>query len=307
MFAMYAWNSGASQANILSDIIALLTGETDKNTLSAACNKAGSAIYSGYAAAGWTVHDAAAGTNRRVISAPCADGVFSKFIIVDTNTTGTLSFGGCESWDSSTKAGTNYLGGNILPLSFSLGFNSGAGILLLYATVYGIYACFRTTGAYGNFGIICAEWQRDSLIMDVAKGYPCWGGCTTAPAFATYGSIGVPRKKNHTAAGDSTGAASAAILHMLNPVAVLNGLGVLSTSSRDSDNSTYFDVSSGMYWAFGSSINSATPHGWAGKSRIQFLRLNAGDNLDEIVIDSVTYIRMCALAGSIGVLWAPRG
>jgi hypothetical protein len=108
MFARYHYAAGCTQAQLLADIVALLTGTTDKSLLSAGCDKNSTEIHSGYRAAGWTVHDAAAGTNRQVLKAPCEGepGLF-KFIGIDTNTAGYLQLLQWESWNATTHVGTN--------------------------------------------------------------------------------------------------------------------------------------------------------------------------------------------------------
>lgn len=56
MYTKYVYNAGATSDNIKNDIIAILTGETNKANLSASCNKSSTDIFSTIAA-GWTSHD----------------------------------------------------------------------------------------------------------------------------------------------------------------------------------------------------------------------------------------------------------
>ena len=56
MYAEYAYKAGTSVLNMLNDIAAILTGETNVANLSSACDAAASQIISNVAA-GWTEHD----------------------------------------------------------------------------------------------------------------------------------------------------------------------------------------------------------------------------------------------------------
>src|SRR5574337_374212 len=98
MYTNYAYNAGASAANILADT-------TDKTTLSAACDQPNTSIVTTYAVAGWTVHDAAAGTNKQCLKAPCAyDAAVYKYVTIDTNTAGYVIITLCEGWNATTHA-----------------------------------------------------------------------------------------------------------------------------------------------------------------------------------------------------------
>ncbi len=72
MFATYNYSAGGTQQGVLDDLIAILTGETNVSNLSATCNKGATSI-TATIPAGWTLHDAAAGTVTKVIKAPLAD------------------------------------------------------------------------------------------------------------------------------------------------------------------------------------------------------------------------------------------
>jgi hypothetical protein len=108
MFAKYVYNAG-TQANFLSDIVALMTGESNKNNLSSMCNKDTTTITSTLAA-GWTVHDASAGTNKVCVKALLPNSVDTyKYVVIDTNNATYCRFLVYETWDNSAHTGTNLL------------------------------------------------------------------------------------------------------------------------------------------------------------------------------------------------------
>jgi hypothetical protein len=108
MWAKYTYNASVSQANLLADLVAILTGTTDKTTLSADCDQANTEILATYDVAGWTVHDASAGTNAQVLKAPCeGDAAQFKYVEINTNTAGQVFMGLWESWNETTHVGTN--------------------------------------------------------------------------------------------------------------------------------------------------------------------------------------------------------
>jgi hypothetical protein len=108
MWAKYAYNANITQAQMLDDLVAILTGTTDKATLSAGCDQANTEILATYDPAGWTLHDAAAGANAKVIKAPCqGDAAQFKFVEINTNTAGQVFTGLWESFNETTHVGTN--------------------------------------------------------------------------------------------------------------------------------------------------------------------------------------------------------
>lgn len=108
MYAKYTYNAGISQANLLADLVALITGTTNKALLSAGCDQANTEILATYNMAGWTVHDAAAGINCIVVKAACdGDAAQYKYVAIDTNTPGQVFLGLYESWNAITHVGTN--------------------------------------------------------------------------------------------------------------------------------------------------------------------------------------------------------
>lgn len=107
MYTKYVYNAGATQAQVLADIQAVLTGETNKANLSAGCDKTNTLIQATIAA-GWTTYDANAGSGSVVIKAPLADDAATfKYVRLYVPNATTFRKTVYETWNASTHAGTN--------------------------------------------------------------------------------------------------------------------------------------------------------------------------------------------------------
>jgi hypothetical protein len=109
-FFRYAYNADTvanMQANVLADVVAIVTGTTNVNSLSSGCNKADTLIISDVAA-GWTLHDNAAGTNAKCVKAQFADDPTAfKYVVLDTNSAGEMTLKLYSSWDATAHTGKN--------------------------------------------------------------------------------------------------------------------------------------------------------------------------------------------------------
>ena len=177
MYSVYKYAAGATKANVLADVIAILTGETDVNNLSASCDKANTSITTSWHAAGWSSYDAAAGTNAKCIRAAYHDDAASySYVGVDTNTDGYIFLVLYESWNNGS-----HLGGNIAYNSNSatyaqrLNLASG-GALYLHAGLYHVFCKSYQSAAWGssynNCPILITQRTRLSPADTVANGYP---------------------------------------------------------------------------------------------------------------------------------------
>jgi len=173
MYARYAYTASASVANVLADLAAIFTGETNKANLSAGCDQSLTEIIS-IVPAGWTMHDNAAGTNKVVIKAPFSyNGTLFKYLMLDhslsTNTR--LTFYGYETWDAVAHTGTNQTQNGTFDAHAK---GSGvAGTIYLFA--HAKFAAFTsTTGTawgdvtYGGMNIFseysrAAPWANTSM------------------------------------------------------------------------------------------------------------------------------------------------
>ena len=82
MYAKYTYTSGATLANIHSDLIAILTGEVNPGNLSTGCDQVNTSILNTATNAGWSLYDTV-GTNAKCLSSPTVDGK-TKYIVVKT-------------------------------------------------------------------------------------------------------------------------------------------------------------------------------------------------------------------------------
>ncbi len=181
MLTTYKYNAGSTLANILADITALLTGETNKVNLSTDCNQAGTVITSTIAA-GWTVHDGATGTAGQTVFKLHDGANVYGYAMVDLSVSGRLLVRGYEAWDAATHTGTNPIYksddadyGQIVDLS-------GGGTLFIGAAAgYGIYFSLaqfavrtaKTVSASGNAKVSTdqAKFGGASALFDGAGDY----------------------------------------------------------------------------------------------------------------------------------------
>ena len=203
MFSQYTYNAGSTLSNILSDIILILTGETNKNNLSSDCYLSGTTIWSDVAA-GWTIHDAAAGTNAQCIKALCEDGVTYKYVVIDMNDSSYLMSKVYEGWDAVVHSGTNIsYYSNSLDNSQRYNLTNGGKMFIGASNRYCVFWSWTSGFGYGSSStsgaVGCLERTRGSPWDTTANGYPpyVWW-CTNGYIYTS-----APRYKD--SAGDITG------------------------------------------------------------------------------------------------------
>lgn len=151
MYAVYKYLNGATQANVLADVVAILTGTTDVNTLSASCDKVASSVLTSSTAAGWQMHDASAGTNAVVLKAPVTDDPTKfKYMWLSTNTAGAFSNIFYETWNATTHIGTNW-GANDSSFYQRVNYSHTSGGLL-YISAATSHCIFHSYSAGGTIG-----------------------------------------------------------------------------------------------------------------------------------------------------------
>jgi len=176
MYTKYIYNNTQTAANLLADLILLLTGTTDVNALSAGCDKASSQIFA-TVGAGWSVYDASAGTNAQCLRAVLADDATKyKYIVIDTNTTNKVLIKVYESWNSGNHTGTNlcYYSDSVT-FCQQVALSSG-GRIDISASVRHVLMFSYQSAVYGDSGYHapcgCMERTRLSPWDTVANAYP---------------------------------------------------------------------------------------------------------------------------------------
>lgn len=213
MWCRYAYKAAASKANILSDVVKLLTGETSLGNLSSDCDTVTSQLVT-TVAAGWTVHDAAAGTNAKCIKSPLADDAATfKYLVVDTNTTGYILGKVYETWNAQTHTGTNlaYYSDStsycqrVSTSAAKIYLSASARHGLMFSDMAGVLG-----SSTGNSPSGCYERTRTMPWDTPAAGYPPYGFINFGLAQSA-GNFYPPRIKRRSTT-DGTGATAVSVL-----------------------------------------------------------------------------------------------
>ncbi len=176
-YLKYTYAASATAAHILADVVSFLTGTTDVGDFSDSCDYGNSEIDVSVVAAGWTVHDASAGTNAQVLKALVANSSETyKYLKIDTNSAGYIKLIPYYAWNNSAHTGT-YASYNSDTTAYSQRLNVAAGGRLdIRANVHCVWAFSFQAGAYGSStgsspsGIL--ERTRLSPWDIEANGYP---------------------------------------------------------------------------------------------------------------------------------------
>ncbi|MCP4698710.1 MAG: hypothetical protein GY862_17940 [Gammaproteobacteria bacterium] len=188
MYAKYFYSSGAAQADVLADMAAILTGETDPGNLSDACDKASTTITADVPA-GWTMHDADAGSGKVVLKAPHADNAASfKHLMPDHSNSSYMQFFGYEMWDEAAHAGTNPTS-NSLSSYYQRKNTSGAGMFHIFSSErFAAFVCdygaYWGDSSYGGLTIL-AEHSRILPWSTSTNNMPSFGLIFTGPCLYT--------------------------------------------------------------------------------------------------------------------------
>lgn len=175
MFARYDFKPGSLPADLIADLVKILTGTTDKALLSANCVQASSYIISDVSRpAGWELWDAAAGTNAQAIRSLNADGTTYKYVVIKPNSNNDrILFAVYEGWNATTHVGTNltYYSDQIGPQA-SL---TNGGTLFISASARGLVSQGWYNGLWDEGPTTVIEHSRDEPWDTVAHGVPCFG------------------------------------------------------------------------------------------------------------------------------------
>lgn len=294
MYAVYNYKAGSTQAQVLADLIAILTGTTNVASLSASCVQGNTSILA-TEAAGWSVFDAAAGANQQVLRALNQDGTTYKYLSITATSTTAFTFAMYESWNASTHVGTNLAGAS----TTNTWDATNGGYFYFYATSKNIiWMPWTVGGGYLDCKGSVMEFSRDT----VPAGYPC-AVIITAPSGMNQAANGIsgyiPRLKAPTAAGDLLGSGSNCSIGIGHIAPVAGGCSGASGIYRDASENIYLNT-----YAFGVS-------GWPGLSTYWPLgvtydvRASSGSGsysaLDEIVYGGLNYVAFKTTGGTIFV------
>ena len=176
-----------SLANFQADIIGLLTGTiTSPSQLSS--NFLPGAVFNNTVAAGWELHDNAAGAaangvTPKVIRAPYSDDPTKfKNVFINSSAAGKLGFNGYETWDSATHIGTNPMQAVLAAVSFQSLFSGIASAPATTPSMFTISSSINhiyisLSSALISSATACvyfSEYTRDDPWNTVANGYPSW-------------------------------------------------------------------------------------------------------------------------------------
>lgn len=298
MYAVYTHDNSTSQANLVNDIILILTGTTNTASLSADCVTASSSITTTYDSAGWTLYDASAGTNTQVVRALQADGVTYKYVAVNATSTSSLKLTIYESWNSGTHTGTNGVDSSAITWSSSTQHS-----LYIYATQQQIVIGASVSGTFSSPAMAL---EIDNTPGSFIAGYP------TTFTFNTANDLSQgqgPRIKHPNSTGDLT---TTSTLFMTNINSDVNNnyqkgrifrnasetvcMGLLNLMVTAGYNQTNFE-----YGAYGKLL---------GKMRVGSCVPTTPVSLDTVVIGSTTYVAIYIETGNSIVgssIWVPQG
>jgi hypothetical protein len=293
MYARYNYNTSATAAQILADIVLILTGTTSLASLSVGCDQVNSFILTGYNLAGWTLHDQVSAT-KVILKAPSIDlpGVYIYQELNTATTANQITTNLYEGWNAATHVGTNLTNGTATT-TMGARFTAGtaASIVLAASANYSMLQSNTAAGIGGGTGFTCiAQHTRLSPWDTVANAYP---NSVYFKSVVSSGNVGVPRIKNPAGGDMLTTAATPTILQNgMNQGKIIDGLGGAYAPLVEIGVLSNFD----RY--LGGSI-SAVCDIWNG--------IIYPNNFDEMIANGKTYVFLQQNAAGAGNLCVPKG
>ncbi len=154
MYASYFYNAGATATDVMNDIVAILTGETDVNNLSQSCDKTQTQIKVDYSPSGWNL-EGRPSANRVVLSSPhTQDQTRKKLLVLDSSTfsSGYLKVGSAKGYSSATGLTSPYF----LPSSNCPKVDlTNGGRLEIYADPKIVLFFSYTGGTFSDWSGVC--------------------------------------------------------------------------------------------------------------------------------------------------------
>lgn len=297
MYAVYTHNNSTSQANLVNDIVLLLTGTTNPASLSADCVTGSTTVSTTYDAAGWTLYDAAAGSNLQVIRALQQDGVTYKYVGIEASSTSVFRITVYESWNSGTHVGTNGVTSNNVAWS-----STTQQPFYIYASQQAIViTCFNSS----TYASPACALEVDNTLATFIAGYP------TTFTFSSANDISQgtgPRIKNPKASGDLT---TTSTFFMSSPNADNSGSPCKGFIFRDASETVQMALLTPVFHACTAATD--TNYGAFGKllGSVKFGSCIASPvTLDTASIGGTTYVAMYIETGSSALgtsMWVKQG
>jgi hypothetical protein len=293
MYARYNYNTSATAAQILADIVLILTGTTSLASLSVGCDQVNSFILTGYNLAGWTLHDQVSAT-KVILKAPSID-LPAVYIYQELNTATTanqITTNLYEGWNAATHVGTNLTNASaITTMGARFTVGTAASIVIAASANYSMLQSNTAAGIGGGTGFTCiAQHTRLSPWDTVANAYP---NSVYFKSVVSLSQVGVPRIKNPAGGDLLTSSAQPAILqNNMTQGKILDGLGGAYAPLVE------IGVLSSIDRYLGGSI-SAVCDIWNG--------IIYPNNFDEMVANGKTYVFLQQNAAGGGNLCVPKG
>lgn len=310
MYFKYHFNANITAAQLAADLVAIITGTTNPNSLGAGCNKEFSELVANTKATNWTMFDNNS-PNAPVVKSLNADGTSYKYVKIDVTIT-EVNLIGYESWNAATHVGANLAyGGGYASSSFSaitnptVGVSGSLGILVTDKFI----TIVRNVANGTNFGGVY-EFDRQSSSLN--NTYPCTVSIGSSADFNTTGNsnttyMGICRIKNPAAAGDLISVNIVGNVHqIINPDGYGNIEFSQTTGALGIDNALHlttfpiilgYSAKSGHFTMLGTVLGDILT---IPNTTIVF------SNLDETVINSKTYMMIRANRDDQTVLLIPK-
>lgn len=271
MYSVYNYKAGSSTTNVINDISLILTGTTSTASLSSDCVQANTSITASLQPAGWTVWDAAAGTNKIMFRSQNQDSsTYNYFRFGLTSATATESCT-CESWNTSTHIGTN-----VTTVGTSVWDSGAGGYFYIYATSKNIIIMPWTVAGFQAIHI-----GSELLRENIPAGYPSFITAVSSNV-SSMGNLTIPKIKNPNGAGDVTNFTQ--MNFGLTKPNVTSTYG--PTFYRDASENIYIQLL-GLTAGFDGYYSNMTSYG---KNYDVFVTNATSNNLDEISYGGNTYV-----------------
>lgn len=275
MLIKYSWLAGQSAANILADVIGLITNSiTDPANCSVACDKANSAIIANSLVSNWVVHDSTYGVLR-------SQNVNGTYKYAQILTGAKLSLKAWENWNSSTHVGLNQAGGSSTSHPASALSNpsgqtslSTAGTIYIYATSRNLYVDGAFIGEFASLTQAIGDGYPRHFILNMISTTNMVGNATMTGE----NTPGISRIKNKAAAGD-----------LLN-----TSIQVLPATKLGPYGAGYIRTPDEVILALAQPVLVTTQVGPTGKL-YDLIHLTNGlgaSLLDEVQVDGITYFKI---------------